>query len=109
MAVERFGGGSLVEVLDRVLDKGVVIDAFVSVSLVGFEILSVQARVIVSSVQTYLQYAEAIGQIQPAARPMLAIDAPPPALKALAAENVALQAEWANAGQAAEPARARSR
>jgi len=52
---------SLAEVVDRILDKGVVIDAWVKVSLVGIELLSVEARVVVASVETYLKYAEAIG------------------------------------------------
>ena len=104
MQLERSGNGtSLVDVLDRVLDKGIVIDAYVGVSIVGFEVISVQARVVVASIGTYLQYAEAIGQVQPIARPVLGIDAVPPPVRALAAENVALQ-EWAKAGQVAEPA-----
>ncbi|MEI6613426.1 MAG: gas vesicle structural protein GvpA [Chrysiogenales bacterium] len=62
MAVEKaVGSSSLVEVIDRILDKGVVIDAWVRVSLVGIEILAVEARVVVASVETYLKYAEAIG------------------------------------------------
>jgi len=52
---------SLAEVIDRILDKGIVIDAWVRVSLVGIEILSVEARVVVASVDTYLKYAEAVG------------------------------------------------
>jgi hypothetical protein len=52
---------SLAEVVDRILDKGVVVDAFVKVSLVGIELLSVEARVVIASVETYLKYAEAIG------------------------------------------------
>jgi gas vesicle structural protein len=52
---------SLSEVIDRILDKGVVIDAWARVSLVGIEILSVEARVVVASVDTYLKYAEAVG------------------------------------------------
>ncbi|HTK06700.1 MAG TPA: gas vesicle protein GvpJ [Ktedonobacteraceae bacterium] len=52
---------SLAEVLDRILDKGIVIDAWVRISLVGIEILTVEARVVVASVATYLKYAEAIG------------------------------------------------
>ncbi|MCG5514369.1 gas vesicle structural protein GvpA [Ectothiorhodospira shaposhnikovii] len=52
---------SLAEVVDRILDKGIVIDAWVKVSLVGIELLSVEARVVVASVETYLKYAEAIG------------------------------------------------
>jgi hypothetical protein len=51
----------LVEVIDRILDKGVVVDAWVRVSLVGIEILAVEARVVIASVETYLKYAEAIG------------------------------------------------
>jgi len=62
MAVEKaIASSSLVEVLDRILDKGIVIDAWVRVSLVGIELLAVEARVVVASVETYLKYAEAIG------------------------------------------------
>ena len=62
MAVEKaVESGSLVEVVDRVLDKGVVIDAFVRLSLVGIELVSVEARIVVASVETYLKYAEAVG------------------------------------------------
>ena len=61
MAVEKaIGSSSLVEVVDRILDKGVVIDAWVRVSLVGIEILAIEARVVVASVETYLKYAAAI-------------------------------------------------
>jgi gas vesicle structural protein len=52
---------SLAEVVDRILDKGIVIDAFVKVSLVGIELLAVEARVVIASVETYLKYAEAVG------------------------------------------------
>jgi hypothetical protein len=51
----------LAEVLDRILDKGIVIDAWVRVSLLGLEILTVEARVVVAGVETYLKYAEAVG------------------------------------------------
>ena len=62
MAVEKsIGSSSLVEVVDRILDKGVVIDAWVRVSLVGIELLAVEARVVVASVETWLKYAEAVG------------------------------------------------
>lgn len=60
---------SLAEVVDRILDKGIVIDAYAKVSLVGIELLSVEARVVVASVDTYLRYAEAIGLTAAAARP----------------------------------------
>lgn len=52
---------SLAEVVDRILDKGIVIDAWVRVSLVGIELLAIEARVVVAGVDTYLKYAEAIG------------------------------------------------
>ena len=52
---------SLAEVVDRILDKGIVIDAFVRASLVGIEILTVEARVVIASVDTWLRYAEAVG------------------------------------------------
>ena len=62
MAVEKtLSSSSLVEVVDRVLDKGVVVDAFVRLSLVGIELVTVEARVVVASVETYLKYAEAVG------------------------------------------------
>jgi hypothetical protein len=57
---------SLAEVLDRVLDKGIVVDAFARVSLVGIEILTVEARVVVASVDTFLHYAEEIAKIEQA-------------------------------------------
>jgi gas vesicle structural protein len=71
MAVERGGGTSLVDVLDRVLDKGIVIDAMVNISLVGFEIIRVEARVIVASINTFLDYAAVMGQLPAASRPLL--------------------------------------
>jgi len=62
MAVEKaIASSSLVEVIDRILDKGVVVDAWVRVSLVGIELLAVEARVVIASVETYLKCAEAIG------------------------------------------------
>jgi hypothetical protein len=52
---------SLAEVISVILDKGIVIDAWATVSLVGIQLLSVEARVVIASVETYLKYAEAIG------------------------------------------------
>lgn len=52
---------SLAEVIDRILDKGIVIDAWARVSLVGIEILAIEARIVVASVDTFLKYAEAVG------------------------------------------------
>jgi hypothetical protein len=72
MPVERSAGGSsLIDVLDRILDKGIVIDAWVRVSLVGIDLITVEARVVVASIDTYLRYAEALGLSQPVARPAL--------------------------------------
>ena len=62
MAVEKsMGSSSIVEVIDRILDKGIVVDAWARVSLVGIELLTVEARVVVASVDTFLKYAEAVG------------------------------------------------
>jgi len=61
MVEKAIGSSSLVDVIDRILDKGVVVDLWVRVSLVGIEILAIEARVVVASVETYLKYAEAIG------------------------------------------------
>lgn len=70
MAVEKaIGSTSLAEVIDRILDKGIVVDAWVRLSLVGIEILALEARVVVASVETYLKYAEAIGLTATAASP----------------------------------------
>lgn len=70
MPVERASGGSsLIDVLDRVLDKGIVIDAWLRVSLVGIDLITVEARVVVASIDTYLRYAEALGITTPVARP----------------------------------------
>jgi hypothetical protein len=61
-------GVNLLDVLDRVLDKGIVIDAWIRVSLVGIDLVSVEARVVVASIDTYLRYAEAVGLTPPASR-----------------------------------------
>ncbi len=56
---------SLAEVVDRILDKGIVVDAWVRVSLVGIELLAIEARIVVASVDTFLKYAEAVGLLAP--------------------------------------------
>jgi gas vesicle structural protein len=62
MPVEKaIASSSLVEVLDRILDKGIVIDAWIRISAIGIEVLAIEARVVIASVETYLRYAEAIG------------------------------------------------
>lgn len=57
---------SLVEVIDRILDKGVVIDVWARISLVGIEVLTVEARVVIASVDTFLHYAEEITKLEQA-------------------------------------------
>lgn len=62
MPVEKsVASSSLAEVIDRILDRGIVIDAWVRISVIGIEMLSIEARVVIASVETYLKYAEAIG------------------------------------------------
>lgn len=70
MAVEKtVASNNLVEVIDRVLDKGIVVDVWARVSLVGIELLAIEARVVIASVETYLKYAEAVGLTATAAAP----------------------------------------
>jgi hypothetical protein len=70
VAVERAPGGtSLIDVLDRVLDKGIVIDAWERLSLVGIDLITVEARMLVASIDTYLRYSEAVRKVTPASRP----------------------------------------
>ena len=69
MAIEKsVASASIAEVVDRILDKGVVVDAFVRVSLVGIELLAIEVRAVVASIETWLKYAEAVGlTVDPAA------------------------------------------
>ena len=68
MAVEKaIASSSLVEVVDRILDKGIVVDAWVRISLVGIELLAIEARVVVAGVDAFLKYAEAVGLLPAAA------------------------------------------
>jgi gas vesicle structural protein len=53
----------LADVLDLILDKGLVIDAYVRVSIIGIEILTVDARIVIASVDTYLRFAEAVNRL----------------------------------------------
>lgn len=92
MPVERASGGtSLIDVLDRVLDKGIVIDAWVRVSLVGIDLLTVEARIVVASIDTYIKYSEAVGQVPSVSRPALESRG----TEELLAENASLRAQLA--------------
>lgn len=62
MAIEKsVASASIAEVVDRILDKGIVVDAFVRVSLVGIELIAIEVRAVVSSIESWLKYAEAVG------------------------------------------------
>jgi len=61
--VQRSGSSGLYEILDLLLDKGLVIDIFLRVSLVGIELLTVDARIVIASVDTYLRFAEAVNRL----------------------------------------------
>jgi hypothetical protein len=95
MPVERSSGGSsLIDVLDRVLDKGVVIDAWVRVSLVGIDLITVEARVVVASIDTYLKYSEAVAASLPVARPALSESrSDGPSYEQLLSENALLKSQ----------------
>ncbi|MGW5638306.1 gas vesicle structural protein GvpA [Streptomyces sp. NPDC003832] len=62
-SISRGSTSSLYDVLDLILDRGLVIDVFVRVSLVGIEILKIDARIVVASVDTYLRFAEACNRL----------------------------------------------
>jgi gas vesicle structural protein len=61
--IERPRPSGLADVIDIILDKGLVIDAYVRVSLIGIEILTIDARIVVASVDTYLRFAEAVNRL----------------------------------------------
>ena len=61
--MDRPRPSGLADVIDIILDKGLVIDAYVRVSLVGIELLTVDARIVIASVDTYLRFAEAVGRL----------------------------------------------
>jgi hypothetical protein len=76
MVVERQAAGSrLLDVLDRVLDKGIVIDAWIRFQLVGLDLITIDARVVVASIETYLNYAEALRFSSQASPPELPLAA----------------------------------
>ena len=63
--------GTLIDVLDRVLDKGIVISAWGRLSVVGLELVGMEMRVVVASIETHLRYAEELGLIASDARPRI--------------------------------------
>ena len=68
VATQAGGGGTsspsgLADVIDTILDKGLVIDAYIRVSLVGIELVTIDARIVIASVDTYLRFAEAVNRL----------------------------------------------
>jgi gas vesicle structural protein len=61
--IERPRPSGLADVIDVILDKGLVIDAYVRVSLIGIEILTIDARIVIASVDTYLRFAQAVNRL----------------------------------------------
>ncbi len=61
--VERSSSSSLADVVDSILDKGLVIDAFVRVSVLGIELITIDARIVIASIDTYLRFAEATNRL----------------------------------------------
>lgn len=69
--VHEEGRATLIEVLDRVLDKGIVIDAWVRLSLAGMDLMTLEARVVMASLETYLNHAGAVSLTSLAAPPAI--------------------------------------
>jgi hypothetical protein len=69
MRVEKAAASSsLIDVLDRVLDKGIVIDAWVRVAVIGIDVVTVEARIVVASIETYLRYTDVFSPVSPMTR-----------------------------------------
>jgi gas vesicle structural protein len=56
---------NLAEMLDRILDNGIVIDAWIRIHVIGIDLIAIEARVVIASIESYLNYARAIGLLQP--------------------------------------------
>jgi len=54
-------GGTLIDVLDRVLDKGIVIDGWARLSVAGIDLVGLEVKIVVASIETYLRYSDALG------------------------------------------------
>jgi hypothetical protein len=72
--VERSQESGLADIVNTILDKGVVVDVFARVSLVGIEVLRVDARVVIASVDTYLRFAEAANRLELGAKEPMQLD-----------------------------------
>ena len=88
----------LADVLDVILDKGLVIDAYVRVSVIGIEILTIDARIVIASVDTYLRFAEAVNRLDLAQTETAGL----PELEERAAESV-VEGKVEGVAEQAEP------
>ena len=61
--VQRSGSSGLVDVIDLILDKGLVIDAYIRIAVIGIELVTIDARIVIASVDTYLRFAEAVNRL----------------------------------------------
>jgi hypothetical protein len=92
MAIQRTAPqASVAEVLDRVLDRGIVIDAWLRVSVAGITLIDVDARVVVASFRTYVRHSEALAAVPLTARPAPAAARPAPQLSETAPRRVRLR------------------
>lgn len=71
MDIERTGTTSVIDVLDRVLDKGIVIDAWMRISFCGLDLMTINTRVLVASIETYLKYSNLVAVTPTVAAPSL--------------------------------------
>jgi gas vesicle protein GvpA/GvpJ/GvpM family len=69
---------NLIDVLDRVIDKGIVIDAWMGFSVVGIELVTVEARMVVASIETYFKHADAVARVTPGLLARIPGVSPPP-------------------------------
>jgi len=74
--LERPAPSGLADVIEIILDKGIVIDAYVRVSVVGIELLTIDARIVIASVDTYLRFAEATNRLDLEARSTSLVELP---------------------------------
>jgi hypothetical protein len=88
------GSGGLAEALNILLDKGLVIDATIRVSVIGIEILTIEVKVVIASVDTYIRYLEAMHRLDMARRAANGV-IPPPAPKASPEHTDSSQSQWA--------------
>ena len=106
--LDRPSPSGLADVIDVILDKGLVIDAYIRVSLIGIELLTIDARIVIASVDTYLRFAEAVNRLDlhgDGQRPR----ASPDLLEGMGERGAQLQDQGRDRGREGEAARQRRR